>query len=227
MALLSMANYKENEWEWKGKKFKVMPGQFVTSLESIRVRAGLGISIQNVRSSLNRFKKLEFLTYKSTKMGRLITIINWDGYQSNDTVGQQRTQQWDNKDPTTIEEGNKDNNKERKLDTSVSSSCKSDQTFGLFWKAYPKKKNKMTAYNAWKTHKCNLIASKIIKSVEDHIQSEDWQKEGGRFIPNPATFIRAHGWDDEIVFGYTTGSRRTDANIRAAQRFIEKEQGNG
>ena len=82
LTIFLMANHSENEWEWKGEKFKVCPGQFVTSLESIRENTGKGISIQNVRTSLKRFQKLEFLTNKSTKMGRVISIVNWDSYQA-------------------------------------------------------------------------------------------------------------------------------------------------
>lgn len=81
ITLLLLANHEEAEWEWMGEKFKVKPGQFVTSLESIRKKTGKGISIQNVRSCLKRLKKLQFATNKATKAGRLITIINWVSYQ--------------------------------------------------------------------------------------------------------------------------------------------------
>lgn len=81
ITLLLMANHEEKEWEWKGQKFKASPGQFITSLDSIVKKCGTGISIQNVRSALVRFKKFEFLTNESTKTGRLITIVNWRLYQ--------------------------------------------------------------------------------------------------------------------------------------------------
>lgn len=100
IAILLMANFYENEWEWKGEKFQVVPGQFITSLESIRKKSGQGISIQNVRSSLKRFEKLEFLTNKSTKQGRLISIINWEDYQSSENNTQHSTQQRPNKGAT-------------------------------------------------------------------------------------------------------------------------------
>jgi hypothetical protein len=85
ITLLTMANHKENKWEWHGKEFGVKPGQFVTSLASIRKAAGLGISQQNVRTAIARFKKLKFLTNHSTNRGRLITIINWARYQNKET----------------------------------------------------------------------------------------------------------------------------------------------
>jgi len=110
MTLVAMAWFKANEWEWKGKKFKTEPGQFVTSIESIRLNCGKGISTQNVRSSLKRFEKLEFLTNESTKEGRLVTIVNWGLYQYDEpspTKLTTKTQQRPNKDPTPKEEGKK------------------------------------------------------------------------------------------------------------------------
>lgn len=94
ITLLMMANHKPNEWEWKGEKFEVKEGQFVTSIDSIKQKAGKDISTQNVRSALAKFEKYGFLTNKSTKMGRLVTIVNWGLYQC------------------CNDEGNKDTNKE-------------------------------------------------------------------------------------------------------------------
>lgn len=81
IALLGMANHQGKEWEWKGKQFKAEPGQFVTSIDSIVKRCGKGISEQNVRTALKKFKKYEFLTEEVTKTGRLVTIVNWGLYQ--------------------------------------------------------------------------------------------------------------------------------------------------
>ena len=94
ITLLGMANHKGKEWEWKGKQFKAEPGMLVTSLDSICTRCGKGISVQNVRSALNKFEKYEFLTQEVTKTGRLINIVNSGIYQGG------------------FEEGNKDTNKE-------------------------------------------------------------------------------------------------------------------
>jgi len=84
ITLLMMANHQEKEWEWKGEKYKALPGQFVTSLPSIVKKCGKGITIQNVRTALARFEKYEFLTDESTNKNRLITIVNWELYQSKD-----------------------------------------------------------------------------------------------------------------------------------------------
>ncbi|OPD28588.1 hypothetical protein AL714_07790 [Clostridium botulinum] len=81
ITILLLANHEENEWEWKGKKYIVKPGQFITSLEKIAEKSGKGISIQNVRTAIKKFEKHEFLTNESTNKNRLITVVNWRLYQ--------------------------------------------------------------------------------------------------------------------------------------------------
>jgi len=102
ITLLLMANHEPCEWEWRGKKFVVQPGQFVTSLPAIRERCGKGISIQNIRTALARFQKLEFLTDKASETGRLINILNWAEYQGLNGEGNSLTNRpnWDNQQST-------------------------------------------------------------------------------------------------------------------------------
>lgn len=84
ITILLMANHEEKEWEWQGEKFICKAGQFVTSLDKIAEKCGLGVTQQNVRTALKRFEKFGFLTNKSTKTGRLINVENWGIYQSKD-----------------------------------------------------------------------------------------------------------------------------------------------
>lgn len=81
ITLLMMANHEGREWEFKGKRIKLQPGQFITSLPAIAKLAGDGVSIRNIRTALKRFEEYEFLTDESTANGRLITICNWERYQ--------------------------------------------------------------------------------------------------------------------------------------------------
>lgn len=115
VTLLSMANFEEKEWEWKGKKYQCKPGEFITSLKSIAELSGNGVSIQNVRTALARFEKYEFLTSESTNRNRKITIVNWGKYQGldfkpNNQTNRQLTsnQQATNKQLTTSKKDKKD-----------------------------------------------------------------------------------------------------------------------
>ncbi len=117
-----MVNHKESEWEWGGKKFKVMPGQTVTSIDSIMKESGKGISEQNVKTALNKFEKYGFLTSESTNTGRLVTIENWQAYQSNESEVNKGTnkeltknQQRGNKDLTPNKNDKNDKNKRNNI----------------------------------------------------------------------------------------------------------------
>lgn len=95
ITLLLMANHENNEWEWQGKKFICKPGQFITSLKSIKAKAGRGISVKNVRTSLVKFQNYEFLANQSAMTGRLITIVNWGQYQSSlQKVAKKKAKRW-------------------------------------------------------------------------------------------------------------------------------------
>lgn len=126
ITLLMMANHAEREWEFQGEKYKAQPGQFVTSLPSIAKKAGNGISIQNVRTALNRFEKYDFLTCTSTNKNRLVTIVNWGFYQQteDDLTGKLTgNQQATNRQLTANKnvrkkEGKKDSHKQVYDDTS-------------------------------------------------------------------------------------------------------------
>ncbi len=79
---LLMANHQENEWTWGKEIYKCVPGQFITSLDSLKDKCSKDVSVQSVRTSLLKLEQWHFLTNKSTKTGRLITICKWDTYQN-------------------------------------------------------------------------------------------------------------------------------------------------
>ena len=77
-------------------------------------------------------------------------------------------------------------------------SPKGDDGFDQFWKSYPKKKSKGDAEKAWKGLKPTKdLLSTIITAVERAKVSPDWTKDGGQYIPYPASWLRKKGWEDE------------------------------
>lgn len=69
--------------------------------------------------------------------------------------------------------------------------------FDQFWSAYPKKTAKGDAEKAWKKHKPDLAACLAALAVAK--QSSDWIKDGGQFIPHPATWINGKRWEDGVA----------------------------
>lgn len=71
--------------------------------------------------------------------------------------------------------------------------------FEEFWEAYPKKKSKGDAFKAWKQLRPDAdLRAHMLRSVEQLSRSDDWRKESGKYVPYPASWIRAEGWLDVV-----------------------------
>lgn len=86
---------------------------------------------------------------------------------------------------------NTDDNKERR-----SASVPLD--FERFWNVYPVKKAKQDALKAWKKLKPdNDLVETIIAAVEKQKTWDGWKRDGGQYIPYPATWLNQGRWEDE------------------------------
>lgn len=72
-----------------------------------------------------------------------------------------------------------------------------DDGFAIFWKKYPRKIGKSNAEKSWKKRKPDLAV--VLSALETQIQSEQWQKDNGKFIPHPTTWLNGKRWEDETV----------------------------
>lgn len=71
--------------------------------------------------------------------------------------------------------------------------------FDSFWNAYPRKIGKAAAFKKWQSLKKNLPSiDRVLESIETQKQTDQWKKDGGQFIPHPATWLNQGRWDDEI-----------------------------
>lgn len=77
----------------------------------------------------------------------------------------------------------------------------SERRFDAFWKAYPKKVGKGAAQKAFGRLK---VTDELLKAMLDAIEvqkrGEQWQKDGGQYIPNPSTWLNQQRWEDELPF---------------------------
>jgi len=71
------------------KGIPIKAGQLITSLSSLSKATGL--SIKSVRTSLNHLKASGEVTDEATNRYRLITVINWALYQSNEDEAASQT----------------------------------------------------------------------------------------------------------------------------------------
>ena len=209
ITLLISVNYEPKQWEWKGEKCEIKPGQLITSIDSLAKLCGNGISVKNVRTALKRFENYGFLTIETANTGSLITINNWEIFQGEDrkkaseqeskwqtsgkdmanerqATGKQvaNTGQTYGKRVATTKEIKKD--KKDKKDNNIYN----NPHFRLLWDAYPRKKDKGLAYKAYNARlNDGYSEDELLKAVEKYAEECRREKKEQKYIKYCATFL--------------------------------------
>ncbi len=71
------------------------------------------------------------------------------------------------------------------------------RAFKTFYDAYPKKRSPADAEKAFA--KVGVPVETLLTAIEQQKRSEDWQKEGGRYIPYPATWLNQRQWENSLT----------------------------
>ena len=66
--------------------------------------------------------------------------------------------------------------------------------FAEFWLSYPKKVGKGAAEAAWK--KLHPPTSVVIAAIAAQRNCDQWRRDGGQYVPNPATWLNQRRWED-------------------------------
>jgi len=142
-------------------------------------------------------RKRQMIESRKTTRGVIITISNYDYYQnpanyeSGNDSGNGAAMERQGAD--TINKNGKNAEKENNEHTHSAGS-----DFELWWKEYPIKVGKKAALKAWQNAKDKPTVNDMIVQLKKQCNQEQWKKENGRFIPNPAKYINEGRWDDEI-----------------------------
>jgi len=202
--LMIMANHKKNEYQG----ITVERGQLITGRCKLAFETGL--TEQEVRSRLNRLKSTNEITIESTNKNSLITVCNYDYYNNafseiNQQINQQANQQLTSNQPATNQQlttnkNVKNDNNEKNVKKRTTTRVDVMKNFDHFWDNYPKKVGKGQAKKTWIKIKPGIIlVEMMIENLDRRKQCYEWQKDNGRFIPNPSTWLNSEGWEDEVV----------------------------
>lgn len=76
---------------------------------------------------------------------------------------------------------------------------KGDDPFLTFWSVYPKKVNRKKAWVIWRKLRPDAaLVSVILNALEQQKRSDRWTRDGGRYIPDPTTWLNGRRWEDEL-----------------------------
>jgi hypothetical protein len=84
--------------------------------------------------------------------------------------------------------------------------------FSQWWQAYPKKVAKDAALTAWKKRKPGkALAAEMLSAIESQCRAGHFiGRDGGEYIPNPATWLNQGRWQDEVRGTKDVGRRADD-----------------
>ncbi len=69
--------------------------------------------------------------------------------------------------------------------------------FTAFWEVYPRRVARLAAVRAWNVLRPEpVLQAELCAAVGRLALAESWVRDGGRFIPHPATFLNGRRWED-------------------------------
>lgn len=73
-----------------------------------------------------------------------------------------------------------------------------DPLFVQFWERFPRRVAKKDARIAWAAVNPSAeMVARMVMTLTWQTTSADWLRDGGRYVPYPASWIRAERWTDE------------------------------
>ncbi len=165
-------------------------------------------NVDVVRSAIKIFSDLEMMeimddgTYYMREVSRLI-----GGAADNDNANRQRRFRERKKqealcdcyDSVTKNNESKSKSKSKKIPP-IAPQGGDDDRFNRFWAAYPKRVGKTAARKAFaKIKPDDQMMDVILEAVEFQGNSDQWKRDGGQYIPNPATWLNQGRWEDELT----------------------------
>lgn len=119
--------------------------------------------------------------------------------------GKGTTKQTESKAKANQKQSESEKEREIEKEKEIENECYARGAFEEFWKAYPRKAGKEAARKAFA--KAKVPVATLVAAVERQKKSAQWQKDGGQFIPHPATWLNQGRWQDELEEAKTSDTR--------------------
>jgi len=138
-----------------------------------------------VQVALRRFRHLGML-------GADGQVVHWTKYQSEYQRQKGYRQQLQTK--VTTQSARKSAPPEYRVQSTESE----EHPFDRFWSLYPRKVNKEAARKAWRRLAPDAaLEQTMAQAIADQRRWPQWVKDGGQFIPHPATWLNGRRWEDQ------------------------------
>jgi hypothetical protein len=108
-------------------------------------------------------------------------------------------QKEEKKQDETLPKRSSNGTEQNRTEQKQSKAIVDDSLFDRFYVVYPKKVARAAALKAFRACKPNeSLVETMIAALKLQVDSPDWQKDGGKYIPNPATWLNGERWKDQL-----------------------------
>lgn len=118
---------------------------------------------------------------------------------------------------------------EKDLKTSITEKARQTEQFATFWEQYPRKSGKMAAQSAFGALNPDTALFEIIMhSLSIAKCCDQWSRDNGRYIPNPAKWLNERRWEDMPLDAKSTQIPKQCSNpfFKIVQELEDEEQNN-
>jgi len=193
--LLLLANHKQQTIFVRGNEIVIKRGCLAYSEDSLAKKWKWS------RNKVRRFKKWletkqQVIQHKNPILS-LLEIINYDAFQLNGTTNETTNETTERQQTKQQKDTNKNVKNEKNENKSPLPPCGgSVESFEIFWSNYPKKKNRIQALAAFR--KVCVPVEVLVEAINKQKQTDQWKKDGGKYIPYPSTWLNAGAWEDDV-----------------------------
>jgi hypothetical protein len=84
-----------------------------------------------------------------------------------------------------------------------------DENFARFWARFPRRVSKQDAWKAWtQLQPTPALVDTMLNALTWQCRQPGWLKDGGLYVPYPASWLRGRRWEDEPFHAPAIGRRR-------------------
>lgn len=225
ITVLLMASYKEKSWPYRGKIYEVKPGQFITSLNGILKKCSADVTTSKLRTTLEKLRGWGFLDWEEKDRGRLITITNWEHYQSKSDEEDKKEEPAP--EPEPMPEPKREPKKKTKKGGKEPPEKKAslyDTEFKELWQEYPRKEGKREALTAYRRHRKAGVSLEDFREALERYKREIRQRGTPKqYIKQGKTFFNS-GYEDYLEEDNEQGFQRVSyltPDADDTQKYLE------
>lgn len=171
------------------------------SIELFGFSRRLGISVPKVNEAVVLLCEIRYITRANSH----ITVTKWDEKQSEycqkKTRLQNQSKTVSGHTPDSVRQEERRGEEKRVEEIRIKTP---PVGFEEFWEAYPRRIGKGKASKQFESALKRTNLPNMLKAIESQKHSDQWRKDGGQFIPHPATWLSQDRWLDVVQVDVAT-----------------------